>query len=181
MRIAAGNAQACAAAADRTGEKTAVLVDAARFYLQQMLFRSDADSYRVLGLDPAAPRDVARDHMRWLMQWLHPDRNSSMEAVYAERVVKAWRDVSASNSVIAGARSATARRVSPGRGGRDSGFRIPLIARSTRRRPAPPLPRSTRIFVVWAVPAGLAIVFLALWSLLYFVGPEQIAALTSLR
>ena len=40
--------------------------------------------------------------MRWLLQWLHPDRNNnSWDAVYAERVLKAWREVSASDGSAA--------------------------------------------------------------------------------
>ena len=37
-----------------------------------------------------------REHMRWLLEWLHPDRNSSdWESVYAERVIEAWREAKA--------------------------------------------------------------------------------------
>src|SRR5215472_196332 len=95
MRIAAASPEACQVAAAKTGEPTSVLIEAARFYLQQMLFRADADSCRILGIEPTASRATARDHMRWLMEWLHPDRNNnSWDGVYAERVLKAWREVS---------------------------------------------------------------------------------------
>src|SRR6516162_3810517 len=98
MRIAAASPEACEAAAAQTGEPSLVLIEAARFYLQQVLFRPDADCYRILGIKPATSRATAREHMRWLLEWLHPDRNNnSWDAVYAERVLKAWREVSAAN------------------------------------------------------------------------------------
>src|SRR5512139_2036571 len=94
IRIAAASPEACQAAVVKTGEPTPVVIEAARFYLQQMLFRPEADCYRILGLEPSASRATARTHMRWLLQWLHPDRNNnSWDAVYAERVLRAWREV----------------------------------------------------------------------------------------
>ena len=98
MRIAAGSPEACEAAVAKTGEPTAVVIEAARFYLQHVLFRPEADCYRILGVEPNASRATARSHMRWLLQWLHPDRNhNGWDAVYAERVLKAWRELSSSS------------------------------------------------------------------------------------
>src|SRR5215471_6367612 len=98
MRIAAASPEACEAAAAKTGEPIATVIEAARFYLQHVLFRPEADCYRILGVEPNASRATARSHMRWLLQWLHPDRNrNGWDAVYAQRVLKAWREVSASD------------------------------------------------------------------------------------
>jgi hypothetical protein len=94
IRIAAWSPEACRAASLKTGMPERELVDAARFYLQQVLFGEGADCYRILGVQPGEPRDTAREHMRWLLQWLHPDRNESWDHVYAKRVVDAWREVS---------------------------------------------------------------------------------------
>jgi hypothetical protein len=94
MRIAAGSPEVCELASQATGQPPAVLIEAARFYLQQVLLRPDADSYRVLGVPPGASRELARRHMRCLLQWLHPDVNRDWDSVYAERVLKAWREVS---------------------------------------------------------------------------------------
>lgn len=181
MRIAAANPQACQDAAAKTGQKPVVLIEAARFYLQQVLFRPDADSYRILGLEPAASRATARSHMRWLLQWLHPDRNSNMDAVYAERVLKAWRLVSATETSVEPAKQSRLRP-QPGRSRRlhATSFRIPWIELPRKSR-ASLLRRSSRTVVMWAVPAGLAIIFLALCSALYYFGPERIAALTSFQ
>src|SRR5215467_4383130 len=100
MRVAAACPEACEAAVANTGESVPVVIEAARFYLQQVLFRPDADCYRILGIQPTASRATARNHMRWLLEWLHPDRNTnnnSWDTVYAERVLSAWREVSAAN------------------------------------------------------------------------------------
>src|SRR5215472_3976224 len=98
MRVAAACPEACHAAVAQTGEPTTTVIEAARFYLQQVLFRPDADCYRILGIKPTASRATAREHMRWLLEWLHPDRNKgSWDAVYAERVLRAWREVSAAS------------------------------------------------------------------------------------
>src|SRR5262245_29817793 len=43
MRIAAASPEVCQSAAQATGQPVAVLIEAARFYLQQILLRPDAD------------------------------------------------------------------------------------------------------------------------------------------
>ena len=105
MRIAAGAPEVCQLASQSTGQPPAALIEAARFYLQQVLLRPDADSYRVLGLPPGASRELARCHMRCLLQWLHPDVNRDWDSVYAQRVLNAWREVSANISHPSNSRS----------------------------------------------------------------------------
>jgi hypothetical protein len=165
MRIAAASPEACQAAAARTGEPTSVLIEAARFYLQQVLFRPDSDCFRILGIQPTASRATARDHMRWLLEWLHPDRNNnSWDAVYAERVLKAWRQVSASHGSAAEP-SFSLAHLSPNKKGRrrSQTIRLPWIERPMERRSLA-IRSPNRAFVLWAVPAGLVVIFLALWS-----------------
>ena len=165
MRIAAGSAEACEVAVAKTGEPSTVLIEAARFYLQQVLFRPDADCYRILGIKPSASRETARDHMRWLLEWLHPDRNkNSWDAVYAERVLSAWREVSAANGPTVKQNLSFERVSSNGRKkGRIKMIRMPWIEHSVERRSLM-MRGSRRAFILWAVPAGLVIIFLALWS-----------------
>jgi hypothetical protein len=165
MRIAAAAPEACQAAAAKTGEPSSVLIEAARFYLQQLLFRPDADCYRILGIQPAASRATARDHMRWLLEWLHPDRNNnSWDAVYAERVLKAWREVSAANGSAAKASFAVAGVPSNTRKNeRSRPIRVPWIERPVERRSLT-MRSSYRTLVLWAVPTGLVIIVLVLWS-----------------
>ena len=165
MRIAAASPEACEAAVARTGEPTPVVIEAARFYLQQTLFRPGADCYRILGIEPAASRETARSHLRWLLAWLHPDRNNnSWDAVYAERVLKAWREVSASNG-FAAKLNLSPVRVSSNRRSRRSiqRVRLPWIERPADHRSLA-MRTSHRQFILWAVPAVLIIIFLFLVS-----------------
>jgi hypothetical protein len=170
MRIAAASPEACQAAVAQTGEPRHVLIEAARFYLQQVLLRPDADCYRVLGIKPAAPRATAREHMRWLLEWLHPDRNNnSWDAVYAERVLKAWREVSGANG--SGATSSVPARVSANQKKKRRGpVRRPWIERPVEPRSLA-MQSPYRAFILWAVPTGLVIIFLAWWSANALVQP----------
>jgi hypothetical protein len=165
MRIAASSMEACEVAVAKTGEPSAVLIEAARFYLQQVLFRPDADCYRILGIKPSASRETARNHMRWLLEWLHPDRNkNSWDAVYAERVLKAWREVSAANGSNFRP-SLSIKRPSFDRKKKkhEQRIRLPWIERPIDRRSL--VVRSPyRAFILWALPTGLVIIFFAWWS-----------------
>jgi hypothetical protein len=165
MKIAAASPEACQAAVAKTGEPTPVVIEAARFYLQQLLFRQGADSYRILGIQPTDARATARDHMRWLLEWLHPDRNNgSWDAVYAERVLKAWREVSTTNKFAAEPSLRFARVSSHQKTrARIRRVRLPWIERPLKRRSL-----AVRIHfgavMLWAVPTGLVIMFLTWWS-----------------
>ena len=92
IEIAAGAPQARRLAAEEAGEPEDVVVDAARFYLEQMLFADpDANAYRVLGVAADAPSEDIRRHHRLLQRWLHPDRAHAGDAtVFATRVNQAW-------------------------------------------------------------------------------------------
>ncbi len=94
IRIAAGESAGIDEAVESTGESSETLLDASIFYLQQILFAANGDSYRALGVTKDAPQELLREHHRWLMRWLHPDRNSDgWEVVYADRVNAAWQDL----------------------------------------------------------------------------------------
>jgi hypothetical protein len=172
MRIAAASAEACQAAAAKTGEPAPVMIEAARFYLQQVLFRPDADCYRVLGIKPTASRATARDHMRWLLEWLHPDRNkNSWDAVYAERVLKAWREVSAANgSTVKPTFPLTPVSSKTKKKARMRTVRLPWIERPVSRRSFA-MRSPHRAFFLWAAPTGLVIIFLAWWSASLLLSP----------
>src|SRR6266480_4472449 len=164
MRIAAACPEACEAAVARTGEPARVVIEAARFYLQQVLFRPEADSYRILGIEPTASRETARNHMRWLLEWLHPDRNNnSWDAVYAERVLKAWRVVSASHGDAAKPTDYRGRASSNMKKTDIQPIWMPWIAHSGKPRWAVVRSQYPK-FILWVVPTGLGIIFLALWS-----------------
>jgi len=94
VRIAGGCEETTRDAAAALGTPAPILTAAARFYLEQVLFSVESDSYRVLGLTPDAPQTVVREHGRWLLRWLHPDsENAKWESAFAPRVVAAWNDV----------------------------------------------------------------------------------------
>ena len=95
LQVAAGiPGDALTNAVTRTGESQEFLVDAARFYLREVLFHSDADAYRILGVERSASREQLKSHYRWLQQWLHPDRHASgMDAVFAGQVNAAWHQL----------------------------------------------------------------------------------------
>lgn len=100
LRVAGGAPDQVAAAARITGEDEGTILEAVRFYLQQILFHDEADAYRVLGLRQGAPPEQAREHHRLLQQWLHPDRRGSddWESVYATRINSAWSHLRTPNA-----------------------------------------------------------------------------------
>ena len=168
MRIAAGAPEVCQLASQATGRPPAVLIEAARFYLQQVLLRPDADAYRVLGLPPGASRELARRHMRCLLQWLHPDVNRDWDSAYAERVLAAWREVSANISGPSNSRS----HVSIGSGSKaplESGpRRMPWIKKPQKKMKIQPqhvlMPVAKRVGIGVAAAALLMAVVIAVYA-----------------
>jgi hypothetical protein len=51
------------------------LQEAASFYLQQQHFRNSKSPFQQLGLSELATLEDIALHKRWLLKWLHPDRN----------------------------------------------------------------------------------------------------------
>ena len=94
IRIAAGDEQAIAAASASTALDHADLGTAAALLLQNLLFFDGADSYRALGVRPDADAAQIKRHYRWLVRWLHPDRNpESMQGVFVDRINRAWDSI----------------------------------------------------------------------------------------
>jgi hypothetical protein len=91
IRIAGGCVKTCGETARLTRKSPALIKQAAEFYLQHALFGPEANSYRVLGVSADAPQKQLREHMLWLMRWLHPDHNhGDWETIFATRVLEAW-------------------------------------------------------------------------------------------
>lgn len=169
LRIAAGDESLAAQLSDSTGEAQATVVDAAVFFVQQVLFAPGADSYRVLGVNTDAPDARIKENYRWLVRWLHPDRNlDDWDSVYAERVNRAWQDLRLPDRRAAydaqrvaegsGAASATAVPARPQGRLHDAGaLADPLLsARTAQRLPA---------FVL----GGLGLAAMSLLALMWFV------------
>lgn len=94
LRIAAADedcTQTAAALMDRTPD---LMGKAAMFFIEQILFAPDADSYRVLGAGPQATSGELRRNVGLLMRWLHPDLDRRGErSVFISRVTTAWNNV----------------------------------------------------------------------------------------
>lgn len=148
IRIAAGDDATLAEAAAASGETPQRLVEAAVLFLQQALFAAGADSYRLLGVPATASQERLKLHHRWLVRWLHPDRQTDdWQAAYMNRVNRAWQDLrsperrhqydalsprtGAAFAAPAAAPITPLRLAPPGRGSR-----IHLSARSLRRLPS---------------------------------------------
>ena len=116
LQIAAGHrGEALSSAVARSGESEQDLVEAVRFYLREVLFHSNADAYRLLGLERSATTAEIKSHHRWLQQWLHPDRHTSdWDAIFAGRVNAAWNELrSQERRQTYDAEHASARPASP--------------------------------------------------------------------
>ena len=94
IRVAAGDEAAIAGARAGTGLDDADLHVAASLLLHNMFFFDGADSYRTLGVHPDADAAQIKRHYRWLVRWLHPDRNpDTMHTVFADRINRAWNSI----------------------------------------------------------------------------------------
>ena len=92
--LASGTAAPLAAAVARTGEPAEQLLEAARFYIHEVMLFTGADAYRVLGVSTDATEDQIKLHFRHLQHWLHPDRGgNALESVFAARVNHAWGEL----------------------------------------------------------------------------------------
>src|SRR5690606_26118300 len=79
-------------ASARTGRPASELVEASRFYIQQVLLADDADAYRRLRAAPDAEHAVLRAHPRLPLPALPPDRRTDVappDAALSPRVNQA--------------------------------------------------------------------------------------------
>lgn len=94
LRVAAGEPEALSEASALTERSPAALQDAARFFIEQILWHQSADSFRVLGGDAETGIGDLKRNMALLMSWLHPDADSGHErSVFVVRVSNAWNDL----------------------------------------------------------------------------------------
>jgi hypothetical protein len=75
IKAAAGDTITVDAIAQALEEDTITLQEAASFYLQQQLTGVKANPFQQLGLSNHASLEDIVLHKRWLLKWLHPDRN----------------------------------------------------------------------------------------------------------
>lgn len=91
IRVAAGDVTLGEEIAARVGVSRRDLEDACAHFAHAVMFHPDADYFQVLGVAPDADEDLLKQHFRWLLKWLHPDRDpEGWVSTYAERVNIAW-------------------------------------------------------------------------------------------
>jgi len=94
LRIAAGDEAAEREEADLTVRSRDVVRRAAAFFIEQILFAPDTDSYRVLGSASQASASELRGNAALLLKWLHPDRDPHGErSIFVSRVTEAWNNL----------------------------------------------------------------------------------------
>jgi DnaJ domain len=94
LLVAAGDEAAIAAATEVLGRPRSVVEDAVSFFIEQILFCPQSDSYRVLGAAPDATNMELRRNMAMLLRWVHPDLDRRQaRASFATRVSRAWDDL----------------------------------------------------------------------------------------
>jgi hypothetical protein len=97
LRIAAGEEQTIMRAAKTAGRSNDSIIEAATFFIEQVLLDPEADSYRVLGVAPNAKKVELRRNMALLLRWLHPDLDPRGErSIFAGRVTNAWNNLKTS-------------------------------------------------------------------------------------
>ena len=90
LRIAAGDSEAESAAAISADRSPQIVRQAATFFIEQILFAPNSDSYRVLGGSPRASAGELRRNVALLLRWLHPDLEPERErSIFVGRVTAA--------------------------------------------------------------------------------------------
>lgn len=94
LQVAADDPAALQSATALTERPADELRQAARFFIEQILWHPGADSFRILGATPATSASDLKRNMSSLMSWLHPDvDHGDARAVFAVRVTNAWNDI----------------------------------------------------------------------------------------
>lgn len=94
LRIVAGDDEAERAAAALTDRSRDIVRQAAKFFIEQILFAPNADSYQVLGASRQAGAAELRHNVALLLRWLHPDLDPHGErSIFTSRVTTAWNNL----------------------------------------------------------------------------------------
>jgi hypothetical protein len=176
IRIAAGDDETLEAAGRWTGRQEGVLREAAAIYLQQALFTKDADAYRILGVAADAPQDLIGQHMRWLMKWLHPDRErSDWEAAFAQRISSAWDSLKTPQRRAQYDARLGINRASRATGRSGPAFRYPWIRNLPRTAGSIRYGRRL-LFSLFAAAVLVALLFMPEGPARFFADDENVAA-----
>ncbi len=165
IKAAAGESATIEAAAEQLDAPADTIREAAVFFLQQLLFAPNSDAYRVLGVGSDATQDRLRENYRWLMKWLHPDRNQDgWEVVYADRVNAAWQDLKTPDR-----RAEYDKRTAASPAPAPVGFAPRPVAIRAQKSASPILSGSTVRRLPAMILGGLAALAVATLGLMYWV------------
>jgi hypothetical protein len=91
VAVDAGLATTCARKLQRTPQH---LMDAATFFIEQILLAPSSDSYRTLGGARDTPAHQLRDNFVCLCKWIHAEEREGFAApVYLVRITQAWNNI----------------------------------------------------------------------------------------
>jgi hypothetical protein len=94
LRIAAGVVEAERMATATSGRSLETVRRSAAFFIEQILFAPNADSYRVLGANAQASSAELRRNVVLLMKWLRPDLDvGGARSAFVRKVTAAWNNL----------------------------------------------------------------------------------------
>ncbi len=93
LKVALGQEAAVAAGVAATGSTSTHLIDAAKFFVEQLVLarECESDPWRTLGVVCGAPLEQIAENRRLLLSLIHPDRSDEWAEGYADRLHRAWK------------------------------------------------------------------------------------------
>jgi hypothetical protein len=119
LRIASGDGDAERTAVAMSGRSLETVRRSAAFFIEQIMFAANADSYRVLGAGPQASAGELRRNVGLLLRWLHPDIDrGGARSIFVRKVTEAWNNLKTSERRAAydAQRRSAKERTSRGKG-----------------------------------------------------------------
>lgn len=101
LKAAAGHEETINRLSETENVTQELVCEASKHYLRGLITDSKNNPYTTLGLSAAATPEEIKAHKRWLLKWLHPDRNpSKWEAVLFKKVSMAAEALEDTSVVI---------------------------------------------------------------------------------
>jgi hypothetical protein len=102
IRIASGGDVAPEFLTTERAKSEAEAREASVFYIQQVLLSPKSDEFRQLGLTDQATSQQITEHKRYMLKWLHPDRNpNKWESALFQRVANAAEKLESNSMAVA--------------------------------------------------------------------------------
>jgi len=171
IRIAGGCPATLHRAALATGRDPVSLLGAARVYVREVLWATDADHYRTMGVARGArPKDIA-EHLLWFARWvaIEWDRPELKEG-FAGKILPAWNALKTPGSRRTYDRTAQRTLVAPPRAGdRKPARRLRLVIRNASDYPK----RAGRLQAVATIAAMIAVMAITMVDWIVFHPPSE--------